>query len=339
MWPVAQIVCHDSPVSPPSLSASPLLQQLEPLCRAGQHAAALDLAASHSPGPEECFFLALVAFAGGQLPEALELCERARALAAEDALFAASPAYLRGVIARGKQAVYVQPAAFSAFIRGGGNVRLYRATSAALRAAYAERAQTALLDIGVGDGLALLPALSPHVSYVLALEPSRPLLESTARALREQGVAFEAVPSTIQDYMARTLDLRCDLAQATFSLQSVPRAERAQIWAWLRGCVERLLVVEFDVPRAAHALSAAWVEHVLGRYRRGLAEYAAEPLVVQGFLLPVMFGYFDPTAARTNFEQPRADWVAELAAGGFRQVRAQLLDDYWWAPAYLFDAR
>lgn len=322
-----------------SLGESALVRQLEPLCCAGQHAAALSLAASQSHGAEECFYLALAAFAAARLEQALALCERARTLAPADAVFAASSAHLSNVLARGKQAVYVMPAAFSAFIRGGSNVRLYRATSAALSAAYAEREQTTLLDIGVGDGLALLPALSSRVAHVIALEPSRLLLESTARALHARGVSYEAVPQTIQEYMARTLALRCDLGQASFSLQSLPRAERARVWAWLRSAVARVLVVEFDVPDAAHPFSIRWVEHVLARYRQGLAEYAGEPLVVQGFLLPVMFGYFDPTAARTNFEQSRADWVGELQAGGFSQVRTQLLDDYWWAPAYLFDAR
>jgi hypothetical protein len=128
------------------------------------------------------------------------------------------------------------------------------------------------------------------------------------------------------------------VAQATFSLQSLPPAERAPVWRWLRQHAERLLVVEFDVPDASGPFSASWVRHVLERYRAGLAEHAAEPQVVQGFLLPVLFGYFDPTGMRTNFEQSRSGWVAELEAAGF-DVSSQLLDEYWWAPAYLFDAR
>lgn len=325
-------------VQMPSRSG-PLLHQLEVLCCARQFAAALALARSHSPSAEEGFYLALAAFAAGELGQALALVERAVQLAPDDRVFAAASVYLRSVLERGKRAVYVQPAAFSAFIRGGSNLQLYHATSAALSAVYAERERMTLLDIGVGDGMALLPALSPHVAHVIALEPSRPMLQKAASALGERGVSFEAVPATIQQYMQHTLALRCELAQATFSLQSLPPAQRARVWPWLREAVGRVLLVEFDVPSASSVLAARWVEHVLERYRHGLAEHASEPLVVQGFLMPVMFGYFDPTAARTNFEQPRSAWIAELQSAGFGQVRSQLLYDYWWAPAYLFDAR
>jgi hypothetical protein len=140
-----------------------------------------------------------------------------------------------------------------------------------------------------------------------------------------------------QEYVARAPAPGCDIAQATFSLQSLPPAERARVWPWLARHARRLLLVEFDVPEHA-AFSARRVAHVLDRYRRGLAEHAAEPLVVQGFLMPVMLGYFDPTAARTNHEQALESWVAELRAGGFSSVRTQVLDEYWWAPAVLFDA-
>jgi len=61
-------------------------------------------------------------------------------------------------------------------------------------------------------------------------------------------------------------------------------------------------------------------------------------LVAQGFLMPVMFGYFDPTAARTNYEQPLQAWVVQLQAAGFCQVSPRLLCPCWWAPAYLLDA-
>jgi hypothetical protein len=323
----------------PSLYQSELVQRLEPLCTARQFIAALELAQSHAPDADECFYLALAAFAAGRPEQAFTLSARASKLAPDDALFAAAGTYLKHVCERGKQAVYVDPAAFSLFIRAGSNQRLYRAASEALSAVYAERERTTLLDIGVGDGMALLPALGPSVAHVIAVEPSRAMLEQTANALHERGVACEAVCSTIQEYMAHTLALHCDVAQATFSLQSLPRTERARVWAWLRQAAGRVLLVEFDVPDTSRPFAARWVGHVLERYRLGLAEHRSEPLVVQGFLMPVMFGYFDPTAMRTNFEQPRADWEQELAAGGFREVRAKLLDEYWWAPAYLLDAR
>ena len=62
-------------------------------------------------------------------------------------------------------------------------------------------------------------------------------------------------------------------------------------------------------------------------------------LVAQGFLMPVMFGHLNLTAARTNHEQPLQDWVVQLQAAGFCQVAPRLLYRYWWATAYLLDAR
>src|SRR5690349_9128349 len=47
--------------------------------------------------------------------------------------------------------VYDQPAAFTAFIRGGGNVKLYRKLSEALARRYGSVGS--LLDLGCGDGL------------------------------------------------------------------------------------------------------------------------------------------------------------------------------------------
>jgi hypothetical protein len=290
-------------------------------------------------GSAECFYLALVAFGLQELGSALSLADRASRLAPGDPVYAAASLYLSHVRERGKSSVYVSPEAFSAFIRAGSNQRLYRQTSQALAAAYAEYPAVSVLDIGVGDGMALLPALNGRVGHVIAVEPSREMLERAAEGLSRRQVRFEAVLLTIQEYMERTLALDCDVAQATFSLQNLPRSERLRVWPWLRAHARRVLLVEFDVPSFAQPYSAARVAHVLERYRRGVAEYASEPLVIQGFLMPVMFGYFDPTAARTNYEQPRSDWIDELRAGGFTSIRSEPLDEYWWAPAVLFDAR
>ena len=55
--------------------------------------------------------------------------------------------------------------------------------------------------------------------------------------------------------------------------------------------------------------------------------------------MPVMFGYFDQTVARANYEQPIDAWMEELRQAGFTQVDKRPLFNYWWAPAYLVDAR
>jgi hypothetical protein len=81
-------------------------------------------------------------------------------------------------------------------------------------------------------------------------------------------------------------------------------------------------------------------EYVVAHYEQGLAEYAGDGgLVAQSFLMPVLFGYFDQTAARTNYEQPIAEWVSQLRTAGFANTTTEPIYDYWWAPAYLIDAR
>src|SRR5438128_2099660 len=71
--------------------------------------------------------------------------------------------------------VYTSPAAFEAFIRGGGNVPLYERVSAELASHYTPDTHS-LLDIGCGDGHALFPALAaahPHTMQRLTLvEPA-----------------------------------------------------------------------------------------------------------------------------------------------------------------------
>jgi len=80
----------------------------------------------------------------------------------------------------------------------------------------------------------------------------------------------------------------------------------------------------------------ARVRDILGRYQRGLAEYADDGgLVAQGFLMPVLMGYFDQTAARTTYEQPIVEWAELVRAAGFAAVEVRPLYDYWWATACL----
>jgi ubiquinone/menaquinone biosynthesis C-methylase UbiE len=284
------------------------------------------------------FAAAMHAFAVQDFEHAAQHAGRAAELSPASRVFREAARYLDRVRRDGKRDVYIAPDAFSAFIRGGGNRRLYERTSAALRAAYREHAAAALLDIGAGDGLALLPALAGDITSVTIIDPSAALLATAATGVQARGVRCEALCATAQDVPRIAAGRRWDLVQATFSLQCVPPADRPALWAALRRAAGRLLIVEFDVPQFDTALSPDHIRHVVDRYERGLAEYDGDGgLVAQGFLLPVLCGYFDPTAARSNYEQPIAAWIAELRVASYTAT-ARPLDDYWWATAQLIDA-
>ncbi|MBX0330811.1 class I SAM-dependent methyltransferase [Oscillochloris sp. ZM17-4] len=283
------------------------------------------------------FARALIAFGEGDYAAAADLARLAAEEQPDSLVYPAAAAYLRRVIAHGRAGVYVTGDAFSSFIRGGGNLPLYANTSAALREAYAGYSHIGILDIGVGDGMALLPAITPQVVQIDLVEPSAPMLAQARAALDARGIAYRAFNGTIQQFTDE--GGMWELAQATFSLQSLDRIDRQIMLAWLRGHCARLLIAEFDVPDRGDLYAPARMEYFVARYEVGLAEYADDGgLVAQGFLMPIFFGSFDRGAARTNYEQPIAAWEADLRAAGFARTQRRPIYDYWWAPAYLLDA-
>jgi len=312
------------------------LTQLYERYTAGGYTAAL---ASSTDRADELFYLALLAFGEDDLARAIELAGQAAAREPANLVYAEAATYLARAAQAGKQSVYLSPEAFSAFIRGGGNVPLYQATSAALRHAYAQDGATSLLDIGVGDGLALLPALTPAITRLDLIEPSAALLDATSARLSERGVPHRAFHGTLQEFAA-TPRVSWDIIQATYSLQSLVPDEREPMLAWIRDHGQRALIVEFDAPGFADMYAPDRVQYVIERFQQGLGEYAGDGgLVAQGFLMPVLFGFFDQTIARTNYEQPVRDWVDQLRGAGFADIATTQLYAYWWAPAYLIDAR
>ena len=106
----------------------------------------------------------------------------------------------------------------------------------------------------------------------------------------------------------------------------------------MRERCQRALIAEFDAPQFPDMFAPDRARYIVAHYEKGLAEYDGD-FVAQGFLMPVMFGYFDPTASRANWEGPIQAWMDDLRAAGFAQVQARKLSAYFWADAYLIDAR
>ncbi|GAA3437729.1 class I SAM-dependent methyltransferase [Kutzneria kofuensis] len=261
---------------------------------------------------------------------------RARQLAAAGTslLAGALTAYLDNEAAG---SVYDQPAAFEAFISGGGNVGLYAAVEDALADQYRELAPSRLADIGCGDGRVVRNALasSGHLPDELTLvEPSAALL---ARAVRDL-TPTRAYAGTVQLYLS-DVDTEFDLVESTFAMHTIRHDERTEVLARLRDRAERLVIVDFDVPAVEHG-SPAHLRFLAETYERGLSEYAEDrDLVAQGFLMPVLVGQLTPGARRVTWEQPAAAWRAQLEKAGYRTVSVATLHDYWSSPAFLLIAQ
>ncbi|MEU0790303.1 class I SAM-dependent methyltransferase [Amycolatopsis sp. NPDC005961] len=273
---------------------------------------------------------ALAAYRAGDRDQAAELA--AQAGLAGSSLAGELRTYLAG---DGSASVYDQPSAFTAFIRGGGNVGLYRALSTALATRYDDAKPESLLDLGCGDGLAVVPALEqashtpPRIDLV---EPSAALLEG----VHERVPSATCWQSTAQEFLARD-DLGWDFVQSTFALQSIEPEQRAEVLRALQPRTGTLVLAEFDVPEYAEG-SPEHLRSLIERYERGVAEYGDDAsLVAQGFLLPVLLGLV-AGQERTNWEQPAAAWAEQLKTAGFTEVVVEPLADYWWSPAVLITA-
>lgn len=236
--------------------------------------------------------------------------------------------------------VYEDPAAFVAFIDGGGNRALYDATAERLAAAYTRHGVRSLLDVGCGDGRVVAAAtrqagVTPAVDLV---EPSEALLAEAVAATESAGLRGRAHHRTVQDFLAGAGDTRWDLCQSTFALHAIPDRERDDVLAALRLCADRLVIAEFDVPVDADG-GPEHLQYLADRYAAGVAEYDGDGgLVAQGFLMPLLLGQVEPGATRSTWERPAAAWATRLEAAGWRNVQVEPLCQYWWAPAVLLTA-
>lgn len=265
---------------------------------------------------------------------------RAAALASE-AVGADPDALLPGALARhlsgdAVSSVYDQPAAFEAFISGGGNVGLYAATGKALAAHHAAVGAHRVLDLGCGDGRALAPALDGGaVTEVTLVEPSRALLDAAVERLGGAGVAVAARHGTAEEFVAglATTD-RWGVAESTFAMHALEPAARVDVLRALRTAADRLVLVEFDVPDLPPG-SDEHLRQLAERYEVGLSEYpdGERALVADGFLLPVLLGQLDPRRPRQTWEQPAEAWCEQLRSAGWHDPVVAPVAPYWWAPA------
>jgi SAM-dependent methyltransferase len=238
--------------------------------------------------------------------------------------------------------VYVSPDAFERFINGGTNPALYDATVEALQAVYAEHWPTSVLDLGCGDGRVAKAAISVSWNWVKRLdlvEPSAALLDIAAKALAAPTTsAGETIEVATHHYDAQTFfstdgsDRWWDVVQSTFAMHTMNRDDREMVWEEVAARTDRVVIVEFDVPDFVdHSIEHA--TYVAQRYEIGLHEYADDPIVQQGFLMPVLVGQFDPNQVRHTHEQSVDRWAGELFDAELDEVATVPVFDYWWAPA------
>jgi SAM-dependent methyltransferase len=262
---------------------------------------------------------------------------RARDIAAADdsPLARALAAYLAG---DADGTVYVRPDAFKAFINGGGNVGLYKEVSEALARVYDQVRPASVLDIGCGDGRALLPSLAAghRPSRLTLVEPSAALLDLAVRGVADEfdGIELDAHDTRVELFAADAGMF--DVAESTFALHALAHEVRDEVLTALAPKVGVLAVVEFDVPDLSGAERLRFLAET---YERGLSEYDADrELVAQGFLMPVLTGQLLPGAVRSTWEQPAVTWVEQVTRAGFADVTVTSLYDYWWSPAFLLTA-
>lgn len=298
----------------------------------------------------QAFYHAICHYADGDLDKALAA---AQSIAGEEELYSQAARWLGKVAQGGETGAYLDAEAFTAFIRGGGNVAMYAALEKMVAAAWDNYRPATILDVGPGDGLLIAGALrhvhlQPLPVFDL-VEPAADLLSKTLAKLSQHTppVKAQGFNSTIQQFVDHVPpESHWDLCQATWSLHNLSPTDRAPIFRWLSEHCTTLLIAEFDVHTEQYPLlSRQRVRLVHDKYLAGIAEYtghlnpALEEQVKQGFLMPIMFGYFRSDASRSTCEQPIQAWSAEIRDGGFGTVRRELIYHYWWADAYLLIAQ
>jgi hypothetical protein len=298
----------------------------------------------------EAFYQTILHYAGGDLDAAIAA---AQSIAGEGELYAQAARWLAKVAQDGEIGAYLDADAFAAFIRGGGNIALYNAVETLVATAWADYRPATILDIGPGDGKVIAGALhrtrlQPRAIFDL-VEPAANLLPKAVEQISQYApqVEIRSFNGTIQSFVAGApATARWDLCQATWSMQNLSPAERTPLFPWLRERCATLLMAEFDVQTETYPLlSPQRIRLIHDKYVAGIAEYTGkmdpvlEERVKQGFLMPILFGYFRSGAGRSTCEQTIGQWMDDIETGGFRDVQRKLIYPYWWSDAYLLIAQ
>ena len=284
-------------------------------------------------------YLAILCWRMRELEQARLHIGRVVAIEPQSVLGAAISQFLNGCEGVESKKVYATARGFRHFIRGGGNIPLYRYLVALLRAHHQTVDGLRLLDIGAGDGRALLPSLPPGVGSVDVVEPSAAMAGQLQEVLERKGIPHRVHRSRVQDFVSEVIcDRTWDVVQATYSMHTLPPEERKDLLQWLRQRAGSFLVAEFDVPDIGAPWEPAGFAHFVEKYERGIAEYPPGPVrevVAQEFLIPVFLGNMSNDSNRVTFEQSIENWVADFRAAGFANVESQFVACYWWADSYL----
>ncbi len=241
-----------------------------------------------------------------------------------------------------RDAIYATPNGFNRFIRGGGNIELYENLSKLLREVYSQSEELKLLDIGAGDGHALLPSLTANVEMVDIVEPSAKMLADLCAALDERRIQYRSFNGTLQEFIENKQGQRWDIIQATYSLHSISTEERMAMLDWICRHGETFIFAEFDVPEFQFSCEPDSFHYFMERFEKGLSEYEEgeeREIVAQEFLMPVLLGNLHKDHNRVTFEQTMESWKSDLKAIGFQNVELSLISHYWWADSYLVKAK
>lgn len=287
------------------------------------------------------FLDAILAYNEQSFEEALRLTQKAARAEPQSLFFQQAMFFLQETAVNQSVNVYVSPEGFEKFIRGGGNLPLYSHTSTLLNEMYKKCAIQSVLDIGVGDGNALLPALSEKIATLDLVEPSVAMLNKLTQVLDKRHQPYKAYPMAwhlFRDQLGSAATRVWDVIQMTFSAHTFPPDERLILLEWCAKRCRQFLIVEFDVPLFSEMLTLEVISYYVSRYEQGLAEYKDEAQVMQEFLMPVFFGNFAHNSERVTFEQTAVHWQNDLEKAGFTAVQKFPIYDYWWAQAFLLIA-